>query len=115
MVYFSHIIQLRSRLIYLIVISVSGTLVQIPGHGNIILDCGEGSWGQLTRIFGDEEDHSSGVWQVLRDLNCIFLSHVHGDHHIGLAKILAMRQQVKFNVMIYIARVTRHLTIFLLV
>lgn len=36
----------------------------------------------------------SSVWQVLRELKSIFISHMHGDHHIGLAKILAMRQRV---------------------
>ncbi len=71
--------------------AVSGTLIQIPGHGNILLDCGEGTWGQLVRSFGDEPD---GVWQVMRDLKCIFLSHMHGDHHMGLSKILMMRAKV---------------------
>ncbi|THH32553.1 hypothetical protein EUX98_g1639 [Antrodiella citrinella] len=73
--------------------NVSSTLVQIPGHGNILLDCGEGTWGQLARAFGSD-DMSAGAWQVLRDLKCIFLSHIHGDHHIGLAKVLAMRKQL---------------------
>ncbi|RPD65585.1 hypothetical protein L226DRAFT_479775 [Lentinus tigrinus ALCF2SS1-7] len=71
--------------------NVSSTLIQIPGHGNILLDCGEGTWGQLVRSFGDTED---GVWQVMRDLKCIFLSHMHGDHHMGLSKILTMRAKM---------------------
>ncbi|RDX42667.1 hypothetical protein OH76DRAFT_1410927 [Lentinus brumalis] len=71
--------------------NVSGTLIQIPGHGSILLDCGEGTWGQLVRSFGDEPD---GVWQVMRDLKCIFLSHMHGDHHMGLSKILMMRAKM---------------------
>ncbi|KAI0746847.1 beta-lactamase-like protein [Daedaleopsis nitida] len=71
--------------------NVSGTLVQIPGHGTILLDCGENTWGQLARSFGDDPCHVTGVWEVLRDLKCIFLSHMHGDHHMGLSKILMMR------------------------
>jgi ribonuclease Z len=67
---------------------VSGTFVHIPNWGNILLDAGEGTWGQLCRQYGDD------VWQVLRDLKCIFVSHMHGDHHIGVPKILAMRNQV---------------------
>ncbi|KAI0341479.1 hypothetical protein BDW22DRAFT_1359055 [Trametopsis cervina] len=74
--------------------NVTANLIQIPNCGNILLDCGEGTWGQLSRLFGDNLDRSTGVWQVLRDLKCIFLSHVHGDHHIGLAKVLAMRQKL---------------------
>lgn len=79
---------------FISVLSVSGTLIQIPGHGNILLDCGENTWGQLTRSFGDDLSHSTGAWQVLRDIKCIFLSHMHGDHHMGLSKILMMRTQV---------------------
>ncbi|KAH9940691.1 hypothetical protein B0H21DRAFT_572283 [Amylocystis lapponica] len=71
--------------------NVSSTLVQIPGRGNVLLDAGEGTWGQLVRMFG-RDDPAGGVWDVLRDLKCVFLSHMHGDHHIGLAKILAMRK-----------------------
>ncbi|KAG2355809.1 hypothetical protein BDR07DRAFT_1425171 [Suillus spraguei] len=66
--------------------NVSGTLLCIPGAGYILLDAGEGTWGQLFRNYG------AAVWDVLRDIKCIFISHIHGDHHIGLAKILAMRQ-----------------------
>ena len=75
-------------------ITVSGTLIQIPQYGSILLDCGEGTWGQLARAFGDDPARSTGVWDVLRDLKCIFLSHMHGDHHMGLSKILNMRTQV---------------------
>lgn len=74
---------------------VSSTLLQIPDWGNILLDAGEGTWGQIVRLFGDDVNfRSTGVWDVLRDLKCIFVSHMHGDHHIGLAKILAMRTLV---------------------
>ena len=76
------------------ILLVSGTLIQIPHHGTILLDCGENTWGQLARTFGDDPDRRAGVWQVLRDLKCIFLSHMHGDHHMGLSKILMMRAAV---------------------
>jgi ribonuclease Z len=66
--------------------NVSGTLLCTPGAGYILMDAGEGTWGQLSRNYG------TAVWDVLRSLKCIFISHIHGDHHIGLAKILAMRQ-----------------------
>lgn len=74
---------------------VSSTFVRIPEWGSVLLDAGEGTWGQLVRLLGDDPERSSGVWEALRDLKCIFLSHIHGDHHIGAAKILAMRQKVR--------------------
>ncbi|KAI0694223.1 hypothetical protein BC835DRAFT_1415475 [Cytidiella melzeri] len=74
--------------------NVSSTLIQIPRWGNVLLDCGEGTWGQLVRLFGDDPRCSNGVWQALRELKCVYLSHIHGDHHIGLAKLLAMRRKL---------------------
>ncbi|KAJ6474674.1 hypothetical protein C8R47DRAFT_986730 [Mycena vitilis] len=68
--------------------NVSSTLIRIPTRGSILLDAGEGTWGQLARHFGP------GVGDVLRDLRCIFVSHIHGDHHMGVAKILARRRQL---------------------
>jgi ribonuclease Z len=80
---------------------VSSTLISIPGWGNVLLDAGEGTWGQLVRQYGPGQGPtesnsatSSDVWQVLRDLKCIFISHMHADHHIGLANILAKRKLV---------------------
>lgn len=73
---------------------VSGHLIQIPDWGNLLLDAGEGTWGQMARYFGTDPARHSNVWQALRELKCIFISHAHADHHAGLAKILAMRKQV---------------------
>ncbi|TFY69819.1 hypothetical protein EVJ58_g184 [Rhodofomes roseus] len=77
--------------------NVSSLLVRIPGYGGILLDAGEGTWGQLARMYGDDgQNRATGVWEILRNLRCIFVSHMHGDHHLGLSKILAMRRLVSF-------------------
>ncbi|KAF7317823.1 hypothetical protein MKEN_00870200 [Mycena kentingensis (nom. inval.)] len=68
--------------------NVSATLIRIPNRGSILLDAGEGTFGQLARHFGPEID------DILRDLRCIFVSHIHGDHHMGVAKILLKRRQL---------------------
>ncbi len=60
--------------------NVSGTLIRVPGIGNYLLDCGEGTLGQIKRLFGAE-----GTASVLRDLRCIVVSHLHADHHMGMA------------------------------
>ncbi|KAK7437378.1 hypothetical protein VKT23_018623 [Stygiomarasmius scandens] len=74
--------------------NVSGTAILIPGYGNILLDCGEGTWGQLARHFGEDESSPDNVRQFLRDLRCLFVSHVHGDHHMGVAHLLAQRKKL---------------------
>ena len=74
--------------------TVSSHLVRIPDWGNLLLDAGEGTWGQMARYFGTDRARHSNVWQALRELKCVFVSHAHADHHAGLAKILAMRKQV---------------------
>ncbi|KAG6823069.1 hypothetical protein H0H87_001946 [Tephrocybe sp. NHM501043] len=74
--------------------NVSSTLIQIPNWGNILLDSGEGTWGQLVRQFGLDDATPINVWDMLRNLKCIYISHVHGDHHMGLAQILSKRRKV---------------------
>ncbi|KAI0390305.1 beta-lactamase-like protein [Xylariaceae sp. FL0594] len=62
--------------------NVSSTMVRVPGYGNYIFDCGEGSLGQLRRVFGAETS------SVLRDLRAIWISHLHADHHLGTAAMI---------------------------
>ena len=76
---------------------VLSNLIQIPTYGSILLDTGEGTWGQIARRFGTQVENGateSPAMQILRDLRCVFISHIHGDHHMGLAKILSVRRQV---------------------
>lgn len=44
----------------------------------ILLDCGEGTYGQIIRFYGAEESK-----EVFRKLKAIYISHLHADHHIG--------------------------------
>lgn len=83
--------------IHVYVFLVSATLIRIPHYGYVLLDAGEGTWGQLARKFGGDLTSTPNIWEVLRQLKCIFISHMHADHHIGLAKILAMRQRVSIQ------------------
>jgi ribonuclease BN (tRNA processing enzyme) len=68
---------------------VSGIHVQSNGS-NVMFDTGEGSYGQLYRLFGP----SQTVRQLQR-LQYILISHLHADHHLGLIKILKEWQQVQ--------------------
>jgi len=68
--------------------NVSSTHLDIPGVGGVLLDCGEGSLGQLRRRFGPE-----GTRRVFEELRMIYISHMHADHHLGLHAI--MREKMK--------------------
>ena len=63
--------------------NVSGTLIRVPGSGSYLLDCGEGTLGQLSRIFSPSE-----LQEVLKDLRLIWISHMHCDHHLGLVSVV---------------------------
>ncbi|KAL2916752.1 hypothetical protein HK105_203531 [Polyrhizophydium stewartii] len=62
--------------------NVSATLLQTP-DGAILLDCGEGTLGQIERRFGID-----GRRAVLESLSLLFISHKHADHQLGTATVL---------------------------
>lgn len=64
--------------------NVSATLVRIPDVGSYLFDCGENTIGQLRRMYGLEK-----TVDILRDLKVIWISHLHADHHLGTASIIA--------------------------
>lgn len=61
--------------------NVTGIHLDIKNHGGIIFDCGEGSFGQISRLFG-----TNGLF--FEKLKAIFISHEHLDHYLGLVSIL---------------------------
>jgi len=68
--------------------NVSSTLIRVPGYGSYLLDCGENTLGQMRRAYGYEE-----TAQILSDLRCIFISHMHADHHLGVASVISAWQK----------------------
>jgi len=61
-------------------------LVETKPDQFIIMDCGEGSLGQINRLKGKE-----GTEHILRNLKCVYISHQHADHHLGSINILIER------------------------
>ena len=79
----------------------------------MLLDCGEGTLGQLWRKFGPAvkilvdvrascfPPHKS-MWTLshafspsglyLQSLDLVWISHMHADHHLGLMKFLEQRE-----------------------
>lgn len=54
----------------------------------MLLDCGEGTTGQIIRFYGHEY-----AQKVFRDLKAVFISHLHADHHIGLIGVIQARMK----------------------
>lgn len=63
--------------------NVSSTLIRVPGIGSYLLDCGENTLGQLRRAYGYEETK-----KILAELRCVFISHMHADHHLGTMSVI---------------------------
>uniref|UniRef100_A0A2N9IXI7 ribonuclease Z n=1 Tax=Fagus sylvatica TaxID=28930 RepID=A0A2N9IXI7_FAGSY len=69
--------------------NVSSIFINLFAKGSLLLDCGEGTLAQLKRRYG-----VVGADNALRCLRCIWISHIHADHHTGLARILALRRDL---------------------
>lgn len=69
--------------------NVSSIFINLFSKGSVLLDCGEGTLGQLKRRFGIQ-----GADDAVKALKCIWISHIHADHHTGLARILALRRDL---------------------
>ncbi|KAI8847526.1 hypothetical protein BC829DRAFT_238455 [Chytridium lagenaria] len=72
--------------------NVSSTYIYDPIKGGILLDGGEGTYGQLVRKFGGSSELS--LKTVLCSLRLIFVSHMHADHHLGIFQVLTKRRQL---------------------
>lgn len=72
--------------------NVSATLINVPGVGYYLLDCGEDTLGQLQRVYDAEE-----LREVLRNLRMIWISHLHADHHLGTVSVIKAWYQVNYG------------------
>ena len=61
--------------------NVTATYLHMFAHGGMLLDCGEGTYGQLRRRYG-----AAGADHIITGLKCVWISHIHADHHAGLAR-----------------------------
>lgn len=61
--------------------NVTATYLHMFAHGGMLLDCGEGTYGQLRRRYG-----AAGANRIITGLKCVWISHIHADHHAGLGR-----------------------------
>jgi ribonuclease Z len=69
--------------------STISILMHFPNGHYMLLDAGEGTLNQLYNRFGP-----SLADDILRKLKCIFVSHIHGDHSLGILSVIKRRQQL---------------------
>lgn len=64
----------------------SAIYVLHKGHG-ILMDTAEGSYGQIWDHFGNK----SIVDDVVLRTRAVFITHIHGDHQLGILKFMNER------------------------
>lgn len=71
--------------------NVSGLYMNINNNEyGMFFDCGEGSYGQLYRAYGDEK-----INEIIKSVKLIYISHNHVDHHLGVSKIVSLQSTSK--------------------
>ena len=69
--------------------NASALNIMHKGYG-ILMDCAEGSYSQLFDHFGSKKM----VDEVLIRTKVAFITHIHGDHQLGILKILHERDML---------------------
>jgi ribonuclease Z len=73
------------------------TGASLTNGGCIMLDVGEGTCGQLYRVWGGGEhsaiNHQSSFDNYLSNIRAVWISHPHADHHLGLLRLLSERNK----------------------
>jgi ribonuclease BN (tRNA processing enzyme) len=81
--------------------NVSGMLLRTEAGAGVILDCGEGTYGQLARLLGRGEQAAptlpggGSVEYTLAQVRIIWVSHLHADHHLGALRLISERRAAR--------------------
>ncbi|EGG18278.1 hypothetical protein DFA_03772 [Cavenderia fasciculata] len=70
--------------------NVTGHHVLMETGAGMLLDAGEGTFGQMSRFYGPDK-----IDYVLAGLRVIWISHLHADHHLGTPGILQKRLELE--------------------
>ncbi|XP_031626112.1 ribonuclease Z, mitochondrial-like [Contarinia nasturtii] len=67
--------------------TVTSILVHTAPDTSILLDCGEGTVGQICRFYGSQTE------EIIKNIKALHITHMHGDHHMGVMDFIRMRQK----------------------
>lgn len=74
--------------------NTSGILLYTAPDCSMLLDCGEGTYEQLVRLFGRDK-----IDEIMLNLKAIYVSHLHADHHLGFIGIIKGRRRAIENLL----------------
>ena len=83
--------------------NVTGMLLKQSDKRCIILDIGEGTIGQLLRMWSSCEDRQQQCRNLYNEIKAVWISHPHADHHLGLIRLLKDRRQFEKEKLLIIA------------
>ena len=69
--------------------NTSSVYVKFDNDMGIVLDCGEGTYYQLLAHFGTNRLES-----ILKNIQIIYITHIHGDHHFGFLQLIKERSRL---------------------
>ncbi len=67
--------------------NVTGMYLRMKNENAMLLDAGEGTFGQLLRA----KHGSTDFRRLLQGIKAVWISHPHADHHLGLLRLLSER------------------------
>lgn len=68
----------------------ASAIFYVNNQRGILMDCAEGSYGQLCDHFLSPEKINDAILKT----KVIFITHIHGDHQLGMLKILQERDNL---------------------
>jgi ribonuclease Z len=77
--------------------NVSGICLTLDDDRRILLDCGEGTFGQLLRANLCDKNG------LLHSIKAVWISHPHADHHLGILRLLAERKALGAEPLLLVA------------
>jgi len=80
--------------------SSSGSLHPACDFRGVLLDCGEGSWQQLMKMYTHAHPDvppAALARDMIARIGLVWVSHPHADHHLGLIQLLLQRSKLREN------------------